>query len=367
MKIMTVIGTRPEIIKMSCVIEKLDKFYEQILVHTGQNYDYSLNKVFFDELNVREPNYFLNAAGTSPVETISKILVEIDRVLDIEKPDAFLVYGDTNSCLSVIAAKRRQIPIFHFEAGNRCFDLRVPEEINRKIVDHTADINFVLSEHARAYLTNEGINSSRIFKTGSHMFEVIARHEEKITHSDILARLDLVKSDYFLVSLHREENVDKPEKLKKIVNSLEILSEEFKKRVIISTHPRTKKHLSINNITCSDNIMFLEPFGFFEYCKLQKESFCTLSDSGTITEEATIIGFPAVMLREMHERPEGTDVAAVPLGSLESDILSLAVKLSLKTKPMADVDSYSNIGVSDMIVRNLSGYIGYVNREVWKK
>lgn len=367
MKVMTVLGTRPEIIKMSCVIEKLDEFYDHILVHTGQNYDYSLNKVFFDDLGVREPDYYLDAAGENATKTISNVLSKIDDVLEKEKPSAFLVYGDTNSCLSVLAAKRRKIPIFHFEAGNRCFDLRVPEEINRRIVDHTSDINFVLSEHARTYLQSEGIKKNQIFKTGSHMYEVLKKHEKKISNSKVLDKLSIEKSEYFLVSLHREENVDDKEKLEKVMKSLESLATHFNKKVIISTHPRTRKSLESFGINASESIFFLEPFGFFDYVKLQMCSFCVISDSGTITEEASILDFPAIMVREMHERPEGVDAGAVPMGALDFDTLQNAVCLATQTKRMKSIDSYSNLAVSDMIVRSINGYVGYINREVWRK
>ena len=367
MKIVTVLGTRPEIIKMSAVIEKLDMFYNHVLVHTGQNYDYELNKVFFDDLGVREPDHYLDAAGESVIQTIANILLKVDKILELENPDAFLVYGDTNSCLSVVAAKRRKIPIFHFEAGNRCFDLRVPEEINRKIVDHTADINFVLSEHARTYLQNEGISTSRIFKTGSHMHEVIMKHIEKIYGSTIMDRLTINKNEYCLISLHREENVDDKLKLQKIINSLQNVSEYFHKKILVSTHPRTKKSLEKLGLIDNENIVYMPPFGFFDYCKLQQQSFCVISDSGTITEESSILKFPAVMLREMHERPEGVDAAAVPMGSLDFESLCLAIKLTVETEPMSTVADYSNERVSDMVVRNICGYVSYINREVWKK
>ena len=367
MKVLTVLGTRPEIIKMSAVIEKLDKFFDHILVHTGQNYDYELNKVFFDELGVREPDHYLNAAGQNPIDTIANILKKIDDILDIEEPDAFLVYGDTNSCLSVLAAKRRKIPIFHFEAGNRCFDLRVPEEINRKIVDHTADINFVLSEQARTYLHREGVSPDRVFKTGSHMYEVLKKHMSKIENSEILDELALSEKEFFLVSLHREENVDHGTKLENIVKTLKTLSIEFRKTIIVSTHPRTKKALEKLGIESSDQIKFLPPFGFFDYCRLQQQSFCVISDSGTITEESSILGFPAVMIREMHERPEGVDVGAVPLGLLDEKSLKSTIEIAIESKPISDVPAYSNERVSDMIIRNLTGYTGYINRETWKK
>jgi len=365
-KIMTVIGTRPEIIKMSKIINSLDKNFDNILVHTGQNYDYELNEVFFKDLQVRKPNYFLDCDVSSVMSTVGDILVKIDNLITLEQPDAFLVYGDTNSCLSVIAAKRRRIPIFHFEAGNRCFDVRVPEEINRKIVDHTADVNFVLSEHARRYLEKEGFPPQYIFKTGSHMFEVISQHAQDIDQSKILEELNLKRNNYFLVSLHREENVDDDANLKKSLEALESLSTKKNKVTIISVHPRTRARIESLGIIVSERIILLKPFGFFDYCNLQKNAFCVISDSGTISEETSLLNLNSVMLRETHERPEGMDVGSVVCSSLTKRSLEHAVEVAVNTSPTNSISDYTN-NTSEMITRVISSYIDIINRFTWKK
>ncbi|MBT4959930.1 MAG: UDP-N-acetylglucosamine 2-epimerase (non-hydrolyzing), partial [Flavobacteriaceae bacterium] len=318
-KVMTIVGTRPEIIKLSRVISELDKFTNHVLVHTGQNYDYELNEIFFEELKIRKPNHFLDAVGKNPAETISKVIYESDIIIETEKPDAILLYGDTNSCLSVISAKRKQVPIFHMEAGNRCFDQRVPEEINRKIVDHLSDINMPLTEHARNYLISEGIDASRIIKTGSCMKEILNYYNSDINKSKVLLELKLKSNKYFLVSIHREENVDYSSNLSSLLKSLNYIAEKYKFPVIVSTHPRTKDRITKlkTKIKLNSLIQFLKPLGFFDYIKLQKSSFCVISDSGTITEESSILKFPAIMIRQAHERPEGMDEATVIMSGIE--------------------------------------------------
>ena len=299
MKVMTIVGTRPEIIKLALTIKELDKYTNHILVHTGQNYDYELNEVFFKDLELRKPDHFLNTAAENAAKTIANVILKSDEVLEKEKPDAVLIYGDTNSCLSIISAKRRKIPIFHMEAGNRCFDLRVPEEINRKIVDHLADINFVLTEHSRRYLEREGIKPETIIKTGSSMNELLLKYMSRIDNSDILNTLKLFKNKYFVVSSHREEVVDDPENLKELITSLNTLAEKYSYPILFSLHPRTKNRLEkLNNITLNDNIIFSKPLGFIDYIHLQKNAFCVLSDSGTITEESSLLGFPAITIRK---------------------------------------------------------------------
>ena len=368
MKVMTIVGTRPEIIKLSRVIAALDKHMQHTLVHTGQNYDFELNEVFFQDLEVRKPDHFLNAAGDTPIETIAKVLVESDKLMEKHKPDALLLYGDTNSCLAVIAAKRRQIPIFHMEAGNRCFDQRVPEEINRKIVDHLSDINMPLSDHARKYLENEGIPPETIIKSGSCMKEVLSYYMPKIDQSKILDKLNTKANDYILVSLHREENVDYEDNLRNVLKSFELLASKLGKKVFVSTHPRTQKKMdSLGLKNTHSQVEFLKPFGFLDYNKLQKHAYCVVSDSGTITEESSLLGIPAVTIRNAHERPEGMDKGTVIMaGTNPEDILS-SVKLATSTKRAGMIPDYDVENVSEHVVKIIQSYKHYVDRFVWRK
>ena len=370
---MTIVGTRPEIIKLSRVISELDKFTNHVLVHTGQNYDYELNEIFFEELKIRKPNHFLDAVGKNPAETISKVIYESDIIIEKEKPDAILLYGDTNSCLSVISAKRKQVPIFHMEAGNRCFDQRVPEEINRKIVDHLSDINMPLTEHARNYLISEGIDASRIIKTGSCMKEILDYYNSDINKSKVLLELKLKSNKYLLVSIHREENVDYSSNLTSLLESLNYIAEKYKFPVIVSTHPRTKDRISKlkTNIKLNSLIQFLKPLGFFDYIKLQKSSFCVISDSGTITEESSILKFPAIMIRQAHERPEGMDEATVIMSGIDKDRIEESINVvtqQFKNGILPKIiDDYNVENVSQKVVKIILSYIDYVNRNVWKK
>ena len=373
LKVMTVVGTRPEIIKLSRVIPELDKHTKHVLVHTGQNFDYELNEIFFNELKLRKPDYFLNAAGKTATETIANVITQVDLLLEKEMPDAFLVYGDTNSCMSVIPAKKRKIPIFHMEAGNRCFDQRVPEEVNRKIVDHLSDINMPLSEHARRYLLSEGLRPETIIKTGSPMTEVLAFHEEEINKNRILERESLKKGEYFIVSAHREENIDSPHNFSNLLDTLSAIVQKYKKKVIVSTHPRTKKKLeSIGFVNNNPLIEFMKPFGFLEYVKMEQNAFCVISDSGTITEESSILHFPAIMIRQAHERPEGMDEASVVMSGLRSD--RVIESIDLVTSQYADdnnsihsIKDYAPDNVSKKVVRIILSYTDYVNRVVWHK
>lgn len=369
LKVLTIVGTRPEIIKLSLVMAELEKHVEHILVHTGQNFDYELNEIFFNDLGIKKPNYFLNAVGESTAETIGNVIAKIDPILEKENPDAFLLYGDTNSCLSIIAAKRRKIPIFHMEAGNRCFDQRVPEEINRKIVDHLSDINMVHCEHSRRYLIAEGIRPETIIKSGSPMREVLDFYKDKIKNSDVLNRLSLKRKDFLVVSAHREENVDSPENFSNFLNTLEKLTEVYKKKIIVSTHPRTKKKLEAMNYESKNPLIsFMKPLGFFDYIKLQTEAFCTLSDSGTITEESSILHFPAIMIRQAHERPEGMDRASVVMSDLRAESVIRSVDLVTGQEiAMKDISDYDADDVSKKVVRVIYSYTDYVNRTVWKK
>lgn len=365
---MTVVGTRPEIIKLSRVIACLDANVEHVLVHTGQNFDYELNEIFFRDLGLRKPDYFLNAARPSPMETIAQTLLQIDPILDQTKPDAFLIYGDTNSCLAAMAAKRRKIPIFHMEAGNRCFDTRVPEEINRKIVDHLADINMPLSEHARQYLLKEGLPPERIIKTGSCMKEIFDFYSSKISASKILEELKTGPKEYFLASIHREENIDDPTNLNNLLHSIKLLSEKLDKKVFISTHPRTKKKLEeLNFESHNDNILFLKPFGFFDYIQLQKNAACVLSDSGTITEESSLLKFPAVTVRNTHERPEGMDSGTLIMSGTEPHFLVESVAVAMKMKPRPPIEDYDVDNVSEQVLKVILSYTHYVNRYIWRK
>lgn len=372
LKVLTLVGTRPELIKMSRVIVAMDRHFNHILVHSGQNFDYELNQVFFDDLEIRKPDYFLNVASDTVAKTIANVLVNIDEVLEREKPDAMLIYGDTNTCLAVISAKRKKIPVFHMEAGNRCFDERVPEELNRKVVDHLSDINIVLTEHARRYLLQEGLRPETIFKSGSHMKEVLDYYKPKIQKSSILNDLNLKEKNYFLVSIHREENVDNEENLLEMIQSLRDLVSAYQVPVIVSTHPRTKKRIESYGIKESDVIRFLKPFGFLDYIHLQLNAKCVVSDSGTITEESAILKFPAITIRNTHERPEGMDSGVLILSGLKSSEVLESVKISLdihskKGFLKEDVNDYFVDDVSSKIVNLVQSYTGYVNRVVWKK
>ncbi|MPY24857.1 non-hydrolyzing UDP-N-acetylglucosamine 2-epimerase [Shewanella sp. YLB-07] len=372
LKIMSVVGTRPEIIRLSRVLAKLDEHCEHVLVHTGQNYDYELNEVFFNDLGVRKPDYFLNAAGKNAAETIGQVIIKVDQVLEEVQPDAMLVLGDTNSCLSVIPAKRRKVPIFHMEAGNRCFDQRVPEETNRKIVDHTADINLTYSTIARDYLLAEGLPADRVIKTGSPMFEVLNHYMPKIDASDVLSRLGLEKGLFFVVSVHREENVDSPKQLAKLAESLNKVAAHYGFPVIVSTHPRTRNRIESQGIDFHKNIQLLKPLGFHDYNHLQKNAKVVLSDSGTINEESSIMNFPALNLREAHERPEGMEEASVMMVGLSVERIMQALQV-LESQPSGDerllrpVYDYSMPNVSDKMVRIIHSYTDYVKRVVWKE
>ncbi len=372
MKIMTIVGTRPELIKLSRIINELDKNSNHLLVHTGQNYADELNKIFFDELEIRPPDYYLDAAEENSLQTISQVISKVDPVLEKESPDAVLIYGDTNSCLSAIAAKRHKIPVFHMEAGNRSFDERIPEEINRRIVDHISDINMPLTEHARRYLLREGINPETIIKTGSCMEEVLDFYSDKIDVSDICSKLGLEKNSFFVLSSHREENVDSPDRLKKLILCLEKLIEDYDKDIIFSVHPRTMKRLEdlkIKNL--NPKIKFMKAMGFVDYIKLQIEAFCIISDSGTISEEASLLKLPAVTIRQAHERPEGMDEGLLIMSDLDPEKLSQAVKIvtssyneGIKAKPVQD---YLGGKVSKKVVNIIHSYTDYVNRTIWNK
>jgi len=373
LKVMTIVGTRPELIKMSRVIAELDMNTKHVLVHTGQNYDYELNQLFFEDLNIRKPDHFLEAVGDNAAQTIARVIEKSDEVMEQEKPDAVMLYGDTNSCLAVISAKRRKIPVFHMEAGNRCFDQRVPEELNRKVLDHLSDINLVLTEHARRYLIAEGVRPETIIKTGSHMREVLDYYMPKIQASDVLARMGLEQWRYFIVSMHREENVDTPENLTDLVQTLNVLAEQYQIPVIVSTHPRTQKRLDALNLSKLDSrIQFLKPFGFCDYVKLQMEALCVVSDSGTITEEASLLNLPAVTIRNAHERPEGMDVGTLIMAGLKKDSVLDAVRVIIaqhdrNIRVMAPVKDYDAKSVAKKILRIVLSYTDYVNRTVWRK
>lgn len=373
LKVMTIVGTRPELIKMSRVIAEFDQHTQHILVHTGQNFDYELNQVFFDDLGIRKPDYFLAAVGENAAQTIAKVIEKADEVLEKEQPDALLLYGDTNSCLSILAAKRRKIPVFHMEAGNRCFDQRVPEELNRKVLDHLSDINMVLTEHARRYLLAEGIPADRIIKTGSHMQEVLEYYMPNIEASNVLERLNLQSQKYFLLSTHREENVDSPANLQDLLDTLQALVKKHDMPVVVSTHPRTRQRLEKLGVGSLDNrINFLKPFGFFDYIKLQKEAFCILSDSGTITEEASLLNLPAVTIRNAHERPEGMDEGTLIMCGLKTERVLDAVNIVTLQHKKTDtklniVPDYLGGLVSRKVLRAVVSYVDFVNRTVWSK
>lgn len=366
---MTIIGTRPEIIRLSSTIIKLDKYFKHTLVHTGQNFDYELNQVFFDDLGIRQPDEYLNAVGENAAETIGNVISASDKIFEKYQPNALLVLGDTNSCLSVISAKRRKIPIFHMEAGNRCYDMRVPEEINRKIIDHTSDVNLPYSKLARDALTAEGLRPDLIIKTGSPMYEVLQNHKSNILSSNILNELDLARGEYFLVSAHREENIDNDKNFKKLINALNFIARTYEKRIIVSTHPRTRNKLAEAIEDCDGRIEFHKPLGFFDYVCLQINATAVLSDSGTISEESSILRFNALNLRETHERHEAFEVGAVMMTGLEFDRIDNALQILLNRTEgeQADVDDYMTPNVSEKVVRIILSYTHYVNRVVWKK
>jgi UDP-N-acetylglucosamine 2-epimerase (non-hydrolysing) len=371
LKVMTLVGTRPELIKMSRVIAELDAQVDHVLVHSGQNYDYELNQVFFDDLGIRKPDHFLEVAGDTAARTIASVIEKADDVLVLEKPDALLLYGDTNTCLAVIAAKRRKVPVFHMEAGNRCFDQRVPEELNRKVLDHLSDINMVLTEHARRYLIAEGIRPETIIKTGSHMCEVLAHYMPRIEKSDVLSRLGLKERKFFVVSAHREENVDTPANLRDLVDTLNALAAKYKMPVIVSTHPRTRKRLDLLEGAVFDPLIsFSKAFGFFDYIKLQMGAACVISDSGTITEEASLLNLPAITIRDAHERPEGMDVGTLVMSGLRKERVLEAIQVVMSQHGAAGprmqvVEDYQTGPVSKQVTRVVLSYVDYVNRTVW--
>jgi len=372
LKVMTVVGTRPEIIRLSRVLAALDRECEHVLVHTGQNYDYELNEIFFADLEIRKPDHFLEAAGLNAAETIGNLIARADRVIDAAVPQAFLVLGDTNSCLAAIAAKRRKIPVFHMEAGNRCFDQRVPEEINRKIVDHVSDINMPYSDISREYLLREGLPPDRVIKTGSPMYEVLMYYRAKIEQSDVVERLGLTEEDYFVVSAHREENIDPPAQFAKFLALLDGLAEHYGRRVIVSTHPRTRKRIDAEGTVVNSRVELLKPLGFSDYVKLQTRATAVLSDSGTIAEESSILNFPALNIREAHERPEGMEEAAVMMTGLEFENVARGLAVLASQKRGSDrnlrlVADYGMPNVSEKVLRIILSYTDYVNRTVWSK
>ena len=371
LKVMTILGTRPEIIRLSRIISKLDEHADHVLVHTGQNYDYELNEIFFQDLEIRKPDYFLSSAGATGAETIGKVIIAVDALLDKVKPDSLLVLGDTNSCMAVIPAKRRKIPVFHMEAGNRCFDQRVPEEINRRIVDHTSDINLTYSSIAREYLLREGLPSDMIIKTGSPLFEVLTHYRKGIDGSNVLDRLRLKPNGFFVVSAHREENIDSDDNFNKLVVMLNSIAEHYKIPVIFSTHPRTQNRIDVLGAKFHENVQLLKPLGFNDYNKLQLSAKAVLSDSGTINEESSILNFPALNIREAHERPEGMEEAAVMMVGLEVDRAMQALAI-IERQPRGEirllrqVTDYGMPNVSDKVVRIVHSYTDYVNRVIWK-
>lgn len=372
LKVLTIVGTRPEIIKLSRVINELEAHLTHVLVHTGQNYDYELNEIFFNEMEIRKPDHFLNSVGETLAQTIGNIIAKADEVMEKEKPDAVLLYGDTNSCLSVIPAKRRKIPIFHMEAGNRSFDQRVPEEINRKIVDHLSDINMTLTEHARRYLLSEGLRPETVIKTGSPMKEILDYYMPFISKSDVLSRLGLKEWGYLVLSTHREENVDSGENFRDILDSVNALAKKYDKPVIVSTHPRTRKRLEELNVVHLDTrISFLKPLGFYDYVKLQQNAFCVVSDSGTITEESSILNFPAVTIRQAHERPEGMDEGTLIMCGLKAERVLESVDIVVKhhsneKRQFRLVQDYDADNVSKKVLRIIVSYTDYINRTVWR-
>jgi len=366
MKVMTIVGTRPEIIKLACVIPELDKYTEHILVHTGQNYDYELNEIFFDGMGIRKPDIYMNVAGKTPAETIGNVIIKSDELFKEHKPDAVLLYGDTNSCLSVISAKRNKIPVFHMEAGNRCFDQRVPEEINRKVVDHLSDINMTITEHAKRYLVAEGIPAETVIKIGSSMKEVLAKNKGSIDNSDVLSRLGLKEKEYFVLSAHREENLDNEKNFNDLIESIDAICETYKFPIIFSVHPRTQKLIDSHGIKLNGLVRAMKPLGFADYNKLQQNAFCVISDSGTITEESSLLGFPAITVRQAHERPEGMDEGTLIMTGLEKDTMIDAIKV-VTSGTMSIVKDYDADKVSQKVVRIIMSYTGYINRVVWRK
>lgn len=371
-KVMTIVGTRPELIKMCRVIALLDQHTEHTLVHTGQNYDPRLSEIFFDELEIRKPDFYLDVAGADAMQTIAELLLRVDVLLEKIKPEAVLIYGDTNSGLAVIAAKRRKIPVFHMEAGNRCFDQRVPEELNRKVIDHLSDVNMTLTEHARRYLLAEGLAPELTFKVGSHMAEVLHHFKERIERSDVLDRMGLVPNQFFVVSCHREENVDNPHNLDKFLDSLNALAGAHGHPVVVSTHPRTRNRLKAGDRHVDPRVQFLQPFGFLDYVRLQTSAACVLSDSGTITEEASLLGFPSVTIRQTHERPEGMDEGTLVMCGLEREAVLDAVRFAMSAQTIGParsrpVGDYVAGVVSRKVVTIVLSYIDYVNRVVWYK
>ena len=371
LNVITVVGTRPEIIRLSRIIPKLDKFTNHTLIHTGQNYDYELNQIFFKDLNLRKPDYFLNAAAENATKTIGKILITIDDLLEKLNPDALLVLGDTNSCMAIIAAKKRQIPTFHFEAGNRCFDMRVPEEINRKIVDHTADVNMTYSTIARDYLISEGIPKDLIIKIGSPMFEVIDFYKEKIKESKILEDLNLENNNYFLASFHREENINSSN-FEKIINILNNIVNVYNIKVVVSTHPRTRKKINESNCKLNKKIILIKPQSFSDYIKLQLNARLVISDSGTINEESSILNFPAINIRDAHERPEAMEQTAVMMTGVNIERVTQAIDIIMKSERMQDrmldlVDDYKSKNISEKVLRIIISYTDYIQRKTWKK
>lgn len=373
LKVMTIVGTRPEIIKLSRIMGELDAHLNHVLVHSGQNYDYELNEIFFNELGIRRPDYFLNSVGDTVAQTIGNVIAKSDEIMAKEQPDAVLLYGDTNSCLSVISAKRRKIPIFHMEAGNRCFDLRVPEEINRKIVDHASDINMVHTEHARRYLLAEGIRPETVIKSGSPMKEVLTYYRQQIDASDVLRRLQLKQNGYFVISAHREENVDSDINFTNLTESLKAIAKKYDMPVIVSTHPRTRKRLeTLGLANLDERIHFLKPLGFYDYVRLQIDAFCVVSDSGTITEESSLLNFPAVTIRQAHERPEGMDEGTLIMCGLEAgrvleSIEIVTAQYSTSHRPFRLIPDYDTENVSQKVLRIIISYTDYINRTVWHK
>jgi UDP-N-acetylglucosamine 2-epimerase len=366
MKVMTIVGTRPEIIKLACVIPELDKYTDHILVHTGQNYDYELNEIFFEGMDIRKPDVFMNVAGKTPAETIGNVIIKSDELFKEYKPDAILLYGDTNSCLSVISAKRNKIPVFHMEAGNRCFDQRVPEEINRKIVDHLSDINMTLTEHARRYLVAEGIPAETVIKTGSSMKEVLDKNKVRIDSSQVLEQLGLKPKEYFLLSAHREENLDNEKNFNDLIESIDTICETYKFPVIFSVHPRTQKLIDSRKIKLNGLVRTMKPLGFADYNKLQQNASCVISDSGTITEESSLLGFPAITIRQAHERPEGMDEGTLIMTGLDKTTILDAIKV-VTSGTMSVVKDYDADKVAQKVVRIIMSYTGYINRTVWNK
>lgn len=366
MKVMTIVGTRPEIIKLSAVIPELDKYTDHILVHTGQNYDYELNEIFFDGMGIRKPDYFMDAAGKDAAETIGNVIIKSDKLFKEYKPDAVLLYGDTNSCLSVISAKRNKIPVFHMEAGNRCFDQRVPEELNRKVVDHLSDINMTITEHARRYLVAEGIPAETVIKVGSSMKEVLSKNKQAIEDSKILSELNLKPKEYFLLSAHREENVDNEKNFNDLVESSNAICDKFKLPIIFSAHPRTQKIIDTKGIKLNELVRPMKPLGFSDYVKLQQNAFCVISDSGTITEESSLLGFPAITIRQAHERPEGMDEGTLIMTGLDKKTVLDSIKVVTSTR-MPIVKDYDADKVAQKVTRIIMSYTGYINRTVWKK